>query len=194
MSATNAYRLAKLFSSMAYEMTDLHEATSHSHRRRQLGNHRKRWGDRTRRRRRPCRRDRARRRTDPRRLRLSARRIGRAAMGPDGQQRPRLARRRRRVPCAARHVARLPGRAHPLLRRLFPGGDAGRHPADGDPGRRAGLPRLPARLACRHHRVRDRPAQGAGVQDLDAGRARSASRRRAGFRCRSICATTGPPR
>src|SRR3954452_5083259 len=28
MSATHAYRLAKLFSSMAYEMTDLHDATS----------------------------------------------------------------------------------------------------------------------------------------------------------------------
>ena len=46
--------------------------------------------------------------------------------------------------------------------------DAGGHPPGGDPGGGAGLTRLPAELAGGHHGVRDRPAQGARVQDLDA--------------------------
>ncbi len=53
---------------------------------------------------------------------------------------------------------------------------------------------LPAGVARRHHGVRDRSAQGAGVQGGDAGRPRSPARRRSAVRCRSICGRTGPPR
>ena len=44
-----------------------------------------------------------------------------------------------------------------------------RHSAGGDPRRRAGLAGLPAGLAGGHHGLRDRPAQGAGVQDRNPG-------------------------
>ena len=71
-------------------------------------------------------------------------------------------RRRRRV----RHAAdgRHDGRAHPLLRRLLHRGGQRRNPPGGDPGVRARCPRLPAALAGRDHRVRDRPAHGHRVQ------------------------------
>ena len=45
-----------------------------------------------------------------------------------------------------------------------------------------------------HHGVRDRPAQGAGVQGRDAGGQRCASRRRRCTRCRWICGMTGRQR
>ncbi len=55
-----------------------------------------------------------------------------------------------------------------------------RNPAGGDPGRRAGLAGLPPGLAGRHRGLRDRPAQGAGIQDRHSGvtrRGPTASRR-----------------
>jgi hypothetical protein len=74
----------------------------------------------------------------------------------------------------------LPGRPHPLLRRLLlrRGGDR-RHPPDRHPRVGPRLPCLSAAVACRHHGVRTRPAQGARVQDGHARSARCRARRRA---------------
>ena len=194
MSATNAYRLANLFGSMAYEMTDLHEAPSirtegdsweitESVGATALGVAAARAVETAR---------------DDALIRDEFAYLLVASAGPQWAQMassdPELARRRRGVPSAARDVPRLPGRAHPLLRRLLPRRDAGRHPPGGDPGGRPGLPRLPAGLAGGHHGVRDRPAQGAGVQDLDAGRARGRAAGPIASRSRSTFATTGPRR
>ena len=49
-------------------------------------------------------------------------------------------------------------------------------------------------VAGRHHRLRDRPAQGARVQGRDAGRQRCAAARPTAARCPSTCARTGRPR
>ena len=94
----------------------------------------------------------------------------RASRWPRGGRGARRRRRglRRRLPADDQ----LPGGAHPLLRRVLRRrGRRRRYPAGRDPGGRSGFARLPAGLAGRHRRVRDRPAQGAGVQGRDAGRA-----------------------
>ena len=73
-------------------------------------------------------------------------------------------------------------------------GRRGGNPADRDPGLRSGFARVPAGLAGGHHGLRDRPAQGAGVQGRDAGRARGEAGRTAPRGCRWICGMTGRTR
>ena len=63
----------------------------------------------------------------------------------------------------------LPGCPHQVLRHLLLCRSRRRCPPDRHPGRRAGLPRLPACLAQRHGRLRVGPAAGAGVQARGAG-------------------------
>ena len=117
-------------------------------------------------------------------------------VGPDGRAvDPAGSPTTKHGPCAARDVPRLPGGAHPLLRRVLSA-----------PRSRAGIRQVVIlaagldsrayrlRLAGGHGRVRDRPAQSAGVQGRDAGRTRGAVRRRGGMPSRSTFATTGPRR
>ena len=74
---------------------------------------------------------------------------------------------------------------------FFLDGDAGGHPAGGDPGFRSRFAGLPAGVAGGYDGLRDRSARGHRVQD--AGRSPSSvpSRPRSVARWRLTCATTG---
>ncbi len=173
--------------------------SSLAHARRHLGHRDQRRIHRGHGRRGTRRRDRPRRPADPRPVRQD----------PGGRRRHRRlgvhARRRRssrKVAEADPEVGRdlrahgqLPGGAHALLRRVLrrrPSAAGIRQIVILASGLDSRAYRL--RLARGHHRLRDRPAQGARVQGRDAGRARRHSRPRSAARCRSTCATTGRPR
>ena len=114
---------------------------------------------------------------------------GSGPVHPAGQRRADPCRPRgRQRRCAGGRAAddRQHGGPHQVLRRVLHRRDQRGHPAGGDPGVRAGRPRLPAALARRHRRLRDRPAAGDRVQVAHAGRAgRPAHRRPAHGRHRS---------
>ena len=79
------------------------------------------------------------------------------------------------------HGARHCG-ADAVLRRLLHRCGRSGHPAGGDPGIGPGFPLLPAAVAGRHRRIRDRPAAGHRVQDHDDDVDRRVPRRRASDR------------
>ena len=62
--------------------------------------------------------------------------------------------------------------AHQMVRRVLHRRGCGRHRPGGDPRRGAGRQGVAAAMERRQRGLRDRPTQGAGVQDRDAARAR----------------------
>ena len=86
------------------------------------------------------------------------------------------------------------GRPHQVLRRVLPRRDQGRHQAGRHPGVRAGLARVPADLARRAPRLRDRPTAGHRIQDPERWPSWAPRPPPTGAWSPSTCATTGRPR
>ena len=90
-----------------------------------------------------------------------------------------------------RSICRLRRIAHQMVRRVLHRRGRGRHRAGGDPRRGPGRQGVAAAVERRQRGLRDRPAEGARVQDRDAARARSRPRRSATWRYPSTFGRTG---
>ena len=101
---------------------------------------------------------------------------------------------RRRGRRHLRAHGQLPGRAHPFLRRVLRRRRRGGHPPGRDSRVGPRLARVPAGLARRHGRLRDRPAQGARLQGRNDGRERDVRRRPSAMPWPSIFGWTGRTR